>query len=103
MDNVKLYGSAEINAYPSGDGEIDIEFHSGNGDFTAATINMNYNHHSQCLEVDCIDIHFHEDKDGNEMPFEDINFDGAIDHLIAEHQLIKRFQEAVDNETHKLL
>ena len=97
MNNVKLYGNATINAYPSGDGEIDIEFHSGDGDYTAATINMNYNHHNQCLEVDCVDIHFHEDKDGNELPHEDVGFDSAIHDLMVDHKLMAAFQEAVND------
>lgn len=95
MNNVKLYGNANFNAYPSGDGEIDVEFHSGDGDYTSVTINMEYNFHSNEIEIDCIDIHFHEDKDGNELSHDGVDFEDAIIELMAEHDLMTAFQEAV--------
>jgi hypothetical protein len=96
LTGLSINGRPEITAYPSGCGDIDIDFFSGDEDHTSATVNMNYNYHSDDIEIDCIDIHTHNDKEGNDLPFEDIDFEDAIIDLIADHNIMNDYYDAVN-------
>lgn len=96
LTNIKLDGKPAINAFGSGVGEIDIDFFSGDDDHACVTVNLDYNYHSQEIEIDCIDIHTYNDKDGNDLPFDNVDFEDAIIDLIAEHDIMSDYQEAVN-------